>query len=134
VDVKQQPYTLPPQTLPNIAEALSKAGVTWKYYIGGLRHGHANDAWCSICNPLQYSKNVMTSALRENIVDVSEFYRDVARGSLPAVSFVRPPEPYSGHPANSSVSAYEYFVLGIANSVIKDRVLFGSTAISRDVR
>jgi phospholipase C len=129
VDVKQQPYTLPPQTLPNIAEALSKAGVTWKYYIGGLRHGHANDAWCSICNPLQYSKNVMTSALRENIVDVSEFYRDVASGSLPAVSFVRPPEPYSGHPANSSVSAYEYFVLGIANSVIRDRVLFGSTAI-----
>jgi phospholipase C len=26
VDVKRQPYTLPPHTLPNIAEALSKAG------------------------------------------------------------------------------------------------------------
>ena len=42
VDVKEDPFTLPPQTLPNIGEALSKAGVSWRYYIGGLRGGSAN--------------------------------------------------------------------------------------------
>ena len=134
VDVKLHPYTLPPQTLPNIGEAMSKAGVSWKYYIGGLKrggaqHSGANDTWCSICNPLQYSKNIMSTALRNNIVDVSEFYRDSRNGNLPEVSFVRPYEPYSGHPANSAVSAYEYFVLSIANNVISRRDLFASTAI-----
>src|SRR5271166_2385981 len=107
VDVKLHPYTLPPQTLPNIGEALSKAGVSWKYYIGGLRHGGANDAWCSICNPLQYSKGIMSTALRGNITGVQDFYLDAEAGKLPAVSFVRPYEPYSGHPANSSMSGYE---------------------------
>jgi len=134
VDVKQHPYTLPPQTLPNIGEAMSKAGVSWKYYIGGLKrggaqHSGANDTWCSICNPLQYNKNIMTTGLRNQIDDVSEFYRDAENGSLPAVSFVRPYEPYSGHPANSAVSAYEYFVLSIANEVISKPDLFADTAI-----
>jgi acid phosphatase len=133
VDLKEHPYTLPPQTLPNIAEALSKAGVSWKYYIGGLRRGGAqhgaNETWCSICNPLQYNKNIMGSALRNQIVDVSEFYRDAEKANLPEVSFVRPYEPYSGHPANSAVSAYEYFVLSIANEIISKPDLFAGTAI-----
>ena len=134
VDVKQHPYTLPPQTLPNIGEALTKAGVSWKYYIGGLKrggaqHSGANDTWCSICNPLQYNKNIMTTALRDQIEDVSEFYHDAENGNLPEVSFVRPYEPYSGHPANSAVSAYEYFVLSIANEVISKSGLFASSAI-----
>jgi phospholipase C len=129
IDVKQHPYTLPPQTLPNIAEAMSKAGVSWKYYIGGLaRHG-ATDAWCSICNPFQFDKQVMTGPLRANVTGVSNFYRDVDQGNLPEVSFVRPYEPYSGHPGDSAVSAYEYFVLSIANYVISKPKLFATTAI-----
>jgi phospholipase C len=129
VDVKLHPYTLPPQSLPNIGEALSKAGISWKYYIGGLTPGGANDAWCSVCNPLQYSKRIMTTRLRANITGVGDFYRDTAAGALPAVAFVRPYEPYSGHPANSAVSAYEYFVLSIANAVIKHPALFAASVI-----
>ena len=128
-DVKLHPYTLPPQTLPNIGDALSKAGIPWKYYIGGLTHGGANDAWCSVCNPLQYSKRIMTTRLRANITGVGDFYRDAEAGKLPAVAFVRPYEPYSGHPANSAASAYEYFVLSIANTVIKHPQLFADSAI-----
>jgi phospholipase C len=129
VDVKKHPYTLPPQTLPNIAEALSAAGVSWKYYIGGLKRPGAKDAWCSICNPLQFSKRAMTGPLRANITDVSDFYRDIDLGTLPEVSVVRPYEPYSGHPANSALSAYEYFILSIANYVIAKPKLFANTAI-----
>jgi phospholipase C len=128
-DVKLHPNTLPPQTLPNIGEALSKAGISWKYYIGGLTHSGANDAWCSMCNPLQYSKRIMTTTLRANITGVGDFYRDAEAGKLPAVAFVRPYEPYSGHPANSAASAYEYFVLSIANAVIKHPKLFADSAI-----
>jgi phospholipase C len=129
VNTKLHPYTLPPQTLPNIGEALSKAGISWKYYIGGLRAGGVNDAWCSICNPLQFSKEIMTTGLRANITGIADFFRDVETRKLPAVSFVRPYEPYSGHPANSAMSAYEYFVLGIANAVIKQPQLFADSAI-----
>jgi phospholipase C len=129
VEIKLHPYTLPPQTLPNIGETLSKAGISWKYYIGGLSHGGANEAWCSICNPLQYSKQIMTTGLRANITGVPDFYQDAEMGKLPAVAFVRPYEPYSGHPADSAVSAYEYFVLSIANAVIKHPKLFADTAI-----
>jgi phospholipase C len=129
VDVKAHPYTLPPQTLPNIGEALTNAGVSWKYYIGGLKPSGANDAWCSICNPLQFSKNVMTTSLRNNIRGMSEFYADAERGALPAISFIRPYEPYSGHPANSAMSAYEYFVLSIANTILSRPKLFANSAI-----
>lgn len=128
VDIKQHPFTLPPQTIPNIGEALSKAGVSWKYYIGG--HKGPNQTWCSICNPLQFSKGVMTTSLRNNIKDVSDFYADVVKEDLPSVSFVRPYEPYSGHPANSTVSAYEYFVMSVANATIQHRRLFDHTAIA----
>ena len=129
VDVKQHPSTLPPQTMPNVGEALSKAGVSWKYYIGGHKNGEP-ETWCSICNPLQFSKGIMTTSLRDNIKDVSDFYADVAKEDLPAVSFVRPYEPYSGHPANSAASAYEDFVLSISNAVISRRKLFDDTAIA----
>ena len=129
VNVRRNPFTLPPQTLPNIGEALSKAGISWKYYIGGLRRGKP-DVWCSICNPLQFSKGVMTTALRNNIKDVSDFYADLAKEDLPAISFVRPYEPYSGHPANSSVSAYEYFVMSIVNATMAHRKLFDDAAIA----
>jgi len=72
----------------------------------------------------------MTTALRNNIKDVSDFYADTAKEDLPAVSFVRPYEPYSGHPANSAVSAYEYFVTSIVNATMKHRKVFNDTAIA----
>jgi len=72
----------------------------------------------------------MTTALRGNIKDISDFYADLAKENLPAVSFVRPYEPYSGHPANSSVSAYEYFVMSIVNATVEHRKLFDDTAIA----
>jgi phospholipase C len=129
VDTTAHPFTLPPQTNPTIADALSAAGVPWKYYIGGFNHGTPTDAWCSICNPLQFTKSIETTALRNNIQDVSNFYADLASGNLPAVSYIRPYEAYAGHPADSSLSSYEYFVSNVANALIARPKLFKDTAI-----
>lgn len=71
----------------------------------------------------------MNGPLRANIEGVQDFFSDVEAGALPAVSFVRPYEPYSGHPGNSAMSAYEYFVQGIANAVIKHPKLFADSTI-----
>ena len=71
----------------------------------------------------------MSTGLRANITGMPDFYSDAEHGTLPAVSFVRPYEPYSAHPANSSMSAYEYFVMSVANTIIKHPQLFTDSAI-----
>ncbi len=122
-------FTLPPQTLPNIGEALSKAGVSWKYYIGGWKNGHPDESWCSICNPFQFIRGVMQTALRNNIQDISDFKNDLQADHLPAVSFIRPYEGYAGHPADSNLAAYETFVADVINSLHKRPELFDQTAV-----
>ncbi len=122
-------FRLPPQTVPTIADLLSEHGISWKYYIGGWKGGHPDNNWCSICNAMEFTKSVMTTSLRSNIRDVPDFYADVRSGKLPAVSFVRPYEFYSGHPADSALSVNEDFVANIVNAAILNRTLFASTAI-----
>lgn len=122
-------FRLPPQTLPTIADSLTAKGVTWRYYIGGWNGGKPNANWCSICNPFEFAASVMTGSQRNNFADVPDFFNDVADDTLPSVSFVRPYEPYAGHPADSAVSFYEDFVTRLANTVISREDLFRSTAI-----
>jgi acid phosphatase len=123
-------FTLPPQTLPTIADALTDKGVSWRYYIGGWNGGQPNSSWCSICNPFEFVKSIMTDpSKRANIQDIPNFYQDLANGTLPAVSFIRPYEGYAGHPANSALSSYEDFVSNVANAVISAGDTFQSTAI-----
>ncbi|MCU1273247.1 MAG: phosphoesterase [Bryobacterales bacterium] len=122
-------FRLPPQTLPTIADSLSKNGISWKYYNGGWNGGHPTSAWCSICNPLEFVSSVMTTSLRNNFADVPDLFTDLANGNLPAVSFVRPYEIYAGHPANSGLSFYEDFTAQLSNAVISNEDLFRSTAI-----
>jgi len=122
-------FRLPPQNIPTIADSLSAHGISWKYYIGGWNNGNPDATWCSICNPMEHAKSVMTTALRSNIKDLPDFFAAAASGTLPAVSFVRPYEFYSGHPADSTISVYEDFVASVANAVILNRKLFASTAI-----
>jgi len=105
-------YVLPPQIAPEIGSALAKKGVSWKWYSGGrTATGVDKDLYCSICDPLTHSTAVMTGPLRENLQGLDAFYRDLGDDkTLPAVSFVIPPNPESGHPAYSTVFELERFV------------------------
>jgi phospholipase C len=132
VDLSAKPFTLPPlpATLPNIADALAAAGVSWKWYSGGRGNGTNTTAdYCGICDPLTAFTSVMTTALKANLQDVSSLYGDIAAGTLPAVSFVRPPEAMAGHPANSNISAYENYVADLVNLVHANPEIWQSTAI-----
>ena len=123
-------FTLPPQTVPTIAEALSAKGVSWKWYTGGRNNGNTTQEYCSICDPFTFSTAVMTSALKNNLQDVTDFYQDVAGGkTLPAVSFVRPFESKAGHPADSTPSAYENFIVDLISRVQSNKALWAQTAI-----
>src|SRR5437660_847534 len=104
-------FTLPPQSFPTIGDALSAKGVSWKYYSGGRTSGAGgtpSQEYCGICDPLTGFTSIMTTALKDNLQDVTQFYQNVASdATLPAVSFVRPFESMAGHPANSNPAKYE---------------------------
>ncbi len=123
-------FTLPPQVQPTIAEALAAKGVSWKWYSGGrTADGIDRDQYCDICDALTHSRAVMTGPLKRNLVGVAELDRDLAAKTLPAVSFVVPPNIESGHPGYSTVSRYESFLRGLIAKVEAQPDLWAKTAI-----
>jgi phospholipase C len=123
-------FTLPPQSIPTIADALSAANVSWKWYSGGRVTGATpTNEYCSICDPLTGFTSVMTSALKDNLQGMDEFNQDVVNGTLPAVTFVRPYESKAGHPANATLAGYESFVVDLVNKVQANPELWAKTAI-----
>jgi phospholipase C len=123
-------FTLPPQTVPTIATALSAKGISWKWYSGGRNGGNPTKEYCSICDPLTEVSAIMTSRLKNNLQGMTQFYHDVrSEKTMPAVAFVRPYESMAGHPANATTSGYEKFVKDIVNRVKADKKLWARTAI-----
>ena len=133
VDRTAKPFTLPPQpeTLPTIADALTSAGVSWKWYIAARGNGANPGAdYCGICDPLTAYTSVMTNPAKlANLQDLNNLYSDVASNNLPAVAFVRPPETMAGHPADSEIAAYQNYVTDLVNMVHNNPDLWNSTAI-----
>jgi acid phosphatase len=133
-------FVLPPQNAPTIADVLSQNGVAWKYYSAD----RAEDStlsnvsgiplyfhfYCGICDPLTGYSNVMRNSVEEaKLQSYSALLRDLKSGDLPAVSFVRPFEALAGHPADSTSSLYEAFLLDLINKVKANPAVWASTAI-----
>jgi acid phosphatase len=133
VDLSAHPFTLPPQKGGHtIADALTAANVSWKYYVGGRGTDgtSVSPEYCGICDPLTAFTSVMNDpAKKANLQDLSNLYSDLQAGTLPAVSFVRPLETMAGHPANSIQSNYENFVTDLVNTVHRNQSAWESTAI-----
>lgn len=136
-------YNYPPQTVPTIAEALSAKGLAWGWFTtardtadvqsqasslsssltgstalasslaGLLQQAEYNN----IGDPLVGSQKVMTSSLKNNLQDLTAFMTAVQSGNLPAVSFVVPPNTFSGHPGFSSPAAYEQWLSQVITAV-----------------
>ena len=69
------------------------------------------DEYCNICNPFQYDTSIMERARSHRpyqghgriSTPISQ------KGTLPAVSFVKPSGLVDGHPASSKVDLFEGF-------------------------
>jgi phospholipase C len=123
-------FILPPQIAPTIAEALAAKGVSWKWYSGGrTADGVDRTQYCEICDALVHSTTVMTGPLRHNLVPLAALDSDLAAKTLPAVSFVVPPNAQSGHPAYSTLARYESFVRGLVAKIEAQPDLWAKTAI-----
>ena len=138
------PFTVPPSSTPSIGDDLNRANVSWKYYgdqwnnyvndpyqLNWDAKGPSADEYCNICNPFQYDTSIMSNPaeVAAHIQDSVNLYADIAAGSLPAVSFVKPSGYVDGHPSSSKLDLFEGFVRKIVDQVeaspyARDTVIF----------
>ena len=126
-------FAIGPQTIPTIGDALSAAHVTWKYYGEGMASADrpliANELYCTICNPFQYSRSIMTGPLKSNLKDIEQFFADLHNGTLPAVSFVKPDVLLDGHPGSSTLPLFEGFAKRVIDAVRSNHSTWEKSAI-----
>ena len=149
-------FNYPPQTVPTIAEALNAKGVSWGWYtsardttdtasqastvVGAMGLPPSltpsiaallqSAEYNNIGDPLVGSQNVMTNpALSANLKDQTAFVTAAASGNLPAVSFVVPPNTFSGHPGFSSPAAFEAWLQQVIGAVKSNPAQWANTAI-----
>mgnify|MGYP002279555701 CR=1 FL=1 len=122
-------FNTPPQSVPTIAGALTRKGISWKWYSGGRNNGKPTSEYCNICDPLVYSKAVMTGPMKNNLQGIRRFRQDLRNDTLPAVAFVRPYERDAGHPANATPVAFGKFVWNLVQEVKRHKRIWAHTAI-----
>jgi phospholipase C len=118
-----------PATLPTIFDRLSQAGVSWKFYIQDYdpavnyrtlarapEERRPQVSWAPL---LAFDRFLDDPALNARIVDLSEYYADLERGTLPAVSYIVPAGS-SEHPPGS-IAAGETLVRSLVNSLTRSR-------------
>jgi phospholipase C len=135
--VNTSTFTIPPSQVHTIGDTLNAADISWKYYGAGWNAYVANPnsdlggIYCNICNPFLYETSIMTSAKQraEHLKDVPDLASDIANGTLPAVSFVKPDGLLDGHPASSKLDLFESFSANIINQVKANPKLWADTAI-----
>jgi phospholipase C len=137
-------FTIPPSSVRSIGDSLIANNISWKYY-GDQWNNYVNDPYqlnfsavgkntdeyCTICNPFQYDTSIMANAKvrTAHIQDTTNLYDDIANGSLPAVSIVKPSGLVDGHPSSSKLDLFEGFTKKIVDAVKKNPTLWKDTAI-----
>lgn len=124
-------WLLPPQTIPHIGDALSRAGVSWKWYSGGRNDGRRTDKeYCGMCDTPTFFASTMTGPDKSKLVDLAQFYVDVKKErEFPAVAVIAPYDSISGHPGYAMQPSFEQLVADIVKRVQSNRALWKKTAI-----
>ena len=131
-------YTIPPSSVRNIGDNLTASAVTWTYfgdqwneYLNDKYDQSPTDEYCNICNWAQYSTDIMTNPAKRaaHLKDTTDLYSEIAAGTIPSVSYVKPSGLVDGHPASSKLNLFEGFVKKIVDGVQANPTLWASTAI-----
>jgi len=135
----------PPSTLRTIGDALNEKNISWAYYGGGFNAaarfdngstdpadvliGTGGDWYCDICNSFQYAASIMGDPAQRtaHIKDAVDFFRDLNRGELPAVSYLKPDSFDDGHPASSKLDLLESLASRVVNGLKRHPELFEET-------
>ena len=127
-------FTIPPSPVRTIADSLLAKNISWKYYGEGWKtfvSDPSTSVYCNICNPFLYETAIMSNPalVAAHLQDTTDLYSDIAAGTLPAVSFVKPGGLLDGHPESSKFGLYEAFVHKLVDAVQDNPALWASTAI-----
>ena len=122
-----------PQTMQrSIGDVLSANNIPWKYYGGGFNAdgtgGPFDQTYCNICNPFEYQSNY-PGVVADHMRDVTDLFTDLANGTLPAVSYVKPDGTMDGHPASSKWTLFEAFAKNIIELAQSNPEQWAETAI-----
>jgi phospholipase C len=99
-------------TAPTIFQELQAAGITWKIYVdpvGSVCTGPPYDSACllglSYVQNFQWGQTIPT-AYPQNIAPISQYFADLAAGTLPQVAQIEPATDagFDEHPSNSDAS------------------------------
>jgi len=114
---------IPNQTLPTIGDRLSERDISWAWYAGGW-----NDALADRPDPLfqfhhqpfayfaKYADG--TRAKQEHLKDEDDFWRDLARGQLPAVAFLKPIGQLNEHPGYANLLSGQQHVQRLVDAIM----------------
>jgi phospholipase C len=123
---------VPPTMQRTLGDVLTEHGIAWKYYGGGFNAlgtgGPLGGTYCGICNPFEYASNYPTQ-IADHMRDVTDLFADLANGTLPAVSYVKPDATLDGHPASSKWTLFEAFVNNIVQLAQSNAAQWAQTAI-----
>ncbi len=110
----------PPQNMSTIIDRLAEGGISWRWY----QEGFPNDKKEYILhhNPLEYIPRIKNDPkLWSNVRDFPAFKDDVAKGTLPSVSWIRGGVTHDEHPGYSNVTAGVLWVTDIVNTVMRSQ-------------
>jgi phospholipase C len=65
---------------------------------------------------------------KEHIKDAIDFFKDLEKGHLPSIAYVKPDSLVDGHPASSKLDLFEAMVQNILNKLKAKEELFEETA------
>jgi phospholipase C len=108
---------------PTLFDQLEAAGISWKFYVQNYdptitfrrAPGTARGEQVSRVPLLAYSRFVDDPKLFAHIVPVSQYFEDLQRGTLPAVSYIVPSGPSERAPTN--VASGARFVQSLAGAL-----------------
>ncbi|MGE5116068.1 MAG: acid phosphatase, partial [Betaproteobacteria bacterium] len=125
---------LPPQTAKTIGDTLTAKGVSWAWYAGGWNaaladgrrpasekrtviyaRGEGSPMFQPHHQPFNYYARFApgTKDRAQHLKDGDDFLRDIAAGTLPAVSFFKPAGRYTQHPSYTDVKSGDEYMADI---------------------
>jgi len=114
---------VPNQTNPTIGDRLSDKGISWAWYSGGWNNavaGKPDPTFTYHHQPFAYFARYAegTKERAEHLKDETEFLEAAKKGTLPAVSFVKPIGLENEHPGESTVTGGESHAVELINAVL----------------
>jgi len=112
---------VPPLTNPTLGDKLTAANVAWKFYSGGLDNalaGNPDPTFQAHHQSYLYFQNYGPGAAgASHIVDDTNFVKDLASGTLPAVSWVKAIGANNEHPGYANLITGQMYVANLIGQI-----------------